>query len=63
MFHAAIFTVFLFAFLWGIVGMIVCITLGNLLCGPTDNRDHVSVFKSSVSTFAVAMVLLYVFMI
>ena len=62
MFHAFIVTVFMFALLWGIVGMIVCITLGNLLCGGTST-DHVSVFKSSVSTFAVAMVLLYVFMI
>ena len=62
MFHAAVFTVFVLAFLWGIVGMIICITLGNLLCGGTST-DHVSVFKSSVSAFAVAMVLLYVFMI
>ena len=62
MFHATVFTVFLFAFLWGIVGMIVCITLGNLLGGP-ECRDHVSVFKSSVITFTVAMVLFYVFMI
>jgi hypothetical protein len=62
MIEAVMFTIFVLAGLWGAVGMVVCITLGNLLCGGTST-DHVSVFKSSVSTFAVAMVLLYVFMI
>ena len=62
MFEAVIITIFLFAFLWGIVGMVVCVTLGNMMADDMC-RDHVSVFKTSVVAFAIAMVLFYAFFI
>jgi len=63
MLEAILFTIFVFAGLWGAVGMVVCITLGNLLCFASPNNDHVTVFKTSVCTFAVALVILYVFIL